>query len=92
MATKQCKKYQEVSFQAQNYVRCVTHRLLQKNIKPSKHGHVIVGLAQSSIVAILVVVLTTRRRRRRFQPRRRKHTRRLRIKSRVSYQRRCFGR
>ena len=30
--------------------------LLQENIKPSKYGHVIIGLAQSSAVAILVVV------------------------------------
>ena len=32
--------------------------LLQENIKPSKYGHVIIGLAQSSAVAILVVVYT----------------------------------
>ena len=30
--------------------------LLQENIKPSKHGHIIVGLAQSSAVAILIGV------------------------------------
>ena len=30
--------------------------LLQENIKPSKHGLIIVGLAQSSAIAILVIV------------------------------------